>query len=323
MKLDINSIPEKIKDGKLTAREAVNQLAVFIVQNPAIFGLPKNDEDLISEVVMHFLEKSENSFEHFNPNYGSFFTYFFCYVKSVIITCSRKRMTRFTQDSHSINESILDYDSHNEAYSSIDFNEIGKGTVPYSIKKIPVEAFQLASKSEYYKIKKIDSSKNNLPKIREFSEHSTKIERIILILALKSSYYITDEQITRISEICRINENHLRDAIHLLNQDLIEKAERHISLVNRRNRAYYLKKKYENELSQIELNNINNLSYSKDKITKKYENQSNHLELFNELLKNGVINIRPTNKAVADIMGLCERQISYYLNKAKSLTIEE
>ena len=42
----------------------------------------------------------------------------------------------------------------------------------------------------------------------------------------------------------------------------------------------------------------------------------------NRAFENGLLYLRPTTKTVANLMGICERQVSYYINTAKK-EIEE
>lgn len=321
MKLNINEIPQNIKDGKITTQEAVNQLSVFIIQNPAVFGLQNEDEDITGEIVIKLLEKQDLIFKNFNPRYGTFFTYFFCFVKSLVLGCSRKKIANYTKDSHVLNESILNYETKTYAYANIDYEKLNQTKAPYSAKKADVKAFEVASSSPEYSITKYCPTKKSILTV-DNSCVKTKLERIILILALKSSYYITDEQIRKTSIICKIDEYTLRLAIEKLNKELEEKAERHSFVVNRRNRAYYLKKKYELQINKFDNYESDISEYSKFILDKKCKNQTNHWQMLNELLENGIINIRPTNKAVAEVIGLCERQISYYLKQAKELKLK-
>ena len=50
-------------------------------------------------------------------------------------------------------------------------------------------------------------------------------------------------------------------------------------------------------------------------LEKKYLKHTQLWISLNKKLKDGVINIRPTNKAIADVLGICERQVSYYIKK--------
>lgn len=326
MKLDVNLLQKEIHEGKISTKEGLRKLSVFILSNPAIFGLEK-DEDLLSDVVTRFLEKDDWLFLHFNPDYGSFFTYFFCYVKSIIVNCNRKKAVNYARDIHYYNESVINYEHTLNSYNQIDFNKVNTGHVPYKPVSIPPEAFKLACKSDDYKfIPYKEQQKKEISKLNLADKFKTmrspKIERLILVLALKSSYYLTEEQIEKISVICNIDISLLKDAVFILNKDLYEKVNRHQEMISRRNNAWYLKKKYENQITQIKDTTTSVTEYTKLKLEKKQLNQEKHWEMLNELLKNGFIYIRPTNKAISSIIGLCERQISYYLHRAKELKIE-
>lgn len=325
MKLDVNLIPEQIKSGTISEQQALHNLAVFILQNPGIFGLQLKDEDFLSEVVTRFLEKDRMVFENFNPDYGSFFTYFFCYMKSIIVNCNRSRAVTYTKENHYVHESILNYENTLEAYSKIDYEKIESPKIPFRYEKVSVEEFQLACKNETYQLTPVPVEiKNNKTPLGKKINQLTfpKLERLILVLALKSSYYLTDEQIVKISRMCNIDEYIFRDAIYSLNRTLEERIFKQRDFVQRRNHAYYLRKKYETQLENITNAAVPVSEYSVLKIERKYNTQNNHWLMLNELLENGIVTIRPTNKAIAEVMGLCERQISYYLSRAKKLELE-
>ena len=55
---------------------------------------------------------------------------------------------------------------------------------------------------------------------------------------------------------------------------------------------------------------------------RKYDKQTNTWKTLNQQLKKGIINIRPTNKAIAKALGMCERQISFYIKNAYLLGLK-
>ena len=82
-KLNLNLIPDMLQKKEVTRKEALNLLCEFILSDSPVFGLIKFDEDFISELILRILERGTVIFDSFNPNSGSFFTYFFKYVQSV------------------------------------------------------------------------------------------------------------------------------------------------------------------------------------------------------------------------------------------------
>ena len=54
---DINELYSLVSNGRLSEKEALNVLVVFISQNPVLFGLFGYDEDFRSELFLQILEK--------------------------------------------------------------------------------------------------------------------------------------------------------------------------------------------------------------------------------------------------------------------------
>ena len=52
-------------------------------------------------------------------------------------------------------------------------------------------------------------------------------------------------------------------------------------------------------------------------ILKKQKKHYKTWQTLNKKFSDGFLFLRPTNKTVADLLGICERQISYYINCAK------
>ena len=78
---ELNKLPELVEAGKMSQAYATHKLALYVKDNLSLFGLRKKNEDYISDIIVMLLEKSEQLFEQYNPQYGCFFTYFFCTFK--------------------------------------------------------------------------------------------------------------------------------------------------------------------------------------------------------------------------------------------------
>ena len=323
---ELNEIPERIKKGEISKSYAVHQLAMYLSKNPALFGLKTKDEDFKSEVILLFLEKGEKTIEMYDSNYGSFFTYFFCFVKSLTNSVTRTRAYMNVQDYHTITESITTYEQNQENYSRINYQDFEKPKVPYAYKPVSPEALQLACKTSQYNVqnfisKNDDESYNNLKEKLKLISPSMA-EKVLIILALKSAYYITDKQIKTIAEICNISSEQLFDTIQQIKQDLVAREINKNDLELRRNKAYYHHKKYRSRIKWTDENRDNFTEYERKALIDKYNKQTESWLKLNEQLKKGCINIRPTNKTIAKVLGLCERQISYYIKNANILGLE-
>lgn len=324
---ELNQIPERIKSGEISKGFAIQELAMYLSKNPTLFGLKKKDEDFKSEVILLLLEKGESTIELYDSNYGSFFTYFFCFVKSLTNAVTRKRASSNVKEYHSISECITGYEQNEENYSKIDYHDFERPKVPYAYKQISSEALQIAYKTNHYGISTFLSKTTDDDELAQLKEKLKLVspsmaERILLVLALKSAYYITDKQINTISQICSINSEQLFEIIQKLRQDLVTREIHKAQLELRRNKAYYHHKKYKNRL-EWEINNKDDVSdIEKSILISKYKKQTENWIKLNEKLKKGTINIRPTNKVIAEVLGICERQVSYYIKNANILGLE-
>lgn len=121
-----------------------------------------------------------------------------------------------------------------------------------------------------------------------------------------------------ISNYCKIPVNFLisiKENLSKENQEKIEKIEK---LKISRNKAYFMHRKYDIELSVLtEKSKENSLQYKK--IEKKSIRQT---ELWKEkvaALKSRKRMIVLTNKEIANIISINERTVSFYINKAKDV----
>lgn len=324
-KYDLNSIPELLNNNEISEEEAAQYMAVFIQENHKVFLLDSKEKDFISDVILYFLERAVPFIKKFDSSYGSFFNYFYCFIKSAKKTIKRKKHGKTLSDYHSLTESILGYSYKQEIWSKLDYKSTSltlKPKVPYRYNKIDVEAFQLACHSDEYKITKYtDKAEDENSQVAKLFEKFSpmKVKKILLVLALKSAWYIEDYQIRIISEICGLKYNILLDVIQSLKEELTVRLEHKKELEIRRNKAYYHRRTYSNLIQYLKDDND---YFSREKLKIVTHKYIRHTESWNNLnlsFRKGVINIRPTNKTVSEIMGICERQVSYYIRNVHEL----
>lgn len=321
-KLDLNLLPEQIKNGEITKQEALHKLAVFLQENSKIFLLKDFEKDLKTDVIIYLLEKGEKFLDKFDPSSGSFFNYFFCYIKSTVLSLKRKKKNMLHAEYHSVAESINTYQQKEDEWSKINYKISLVPKIPYNSKPVDIEAFQLACKSDKYRIKRyVENHQNEHYRLdtmlQKFSPIKTK--KILLVLALKSAYYITDEEIHLISEICGIDYELLLSVIQYIKEQLTMREANKKQLELRRNNAWFQHSKCRNILSYLKNDIDLNSSYKIRIFESKYRKHTYSLDQMNRRFKKGIINIRPTNKMVAQILGICERQVSYYIRNVANL----
>lgn len=293
---DLNELPHLIEIGKISRKEAVNTICSFICQNYKVFNLQKYDEDFRSELLIYFLEKGEKLFTNYNPELGDFFTFLYCYINSIVITKLRSKCLYNSKEKILLSEAITSLSE--KEYSNMLYSPaaISQPKVPYK------------------------SSITNIDELRKLFSHykSDNNDKKILVLAIKSSYYITDEQIKKICDLYKIDIDYFYQIIEYCKESINDKKERRLKMEQRRNYDYYHSKRYEHELEK--LHNSENKAGNfqlEQKILYKKNKHFNNWKKLNDKLENGCLYLRPTTKTLSDLLGICERQINYYINCAK------
>ena len=193
-----------------------------------MFGLQKFDEDFISDFIITFLDRGPASMAEYDISRGSFFSYLFCITRNYQTSLMKKAVVRNQIEYLKLSESISNYENKIDAYKNIRYDDFEKPKVPYSYKPISYKDFQIACKTDSYHIKKVINStesglsENIKEKLRDYSP--IMIQNIIMVLSLKSAYYLTDDQIEKISALLNIETS----SLHQIIQDVKLQMERRI-----------------------------------------------------------------------------------------------
>lgn len=290
----LNSIPDQINQGIITKEQAIKEVAAFICKNYKVFELQKYDDDFRSEIIVSFLEHGESFLNLFNPEIGDFFTFLYCYINSMISSKIRSCINKTTKEKVTIEESINSYQEKIENYTYTFYQLKDVPKVPYT--------YNQPSKEELIEFFKDLSSE--------------QIDKEILVLAMKSSFYLSDNQIKKVCKIYNLDEQKFYDVIIYLKNTIQKKTERRTKAEERRNYSYYHHLRCSKTLENID-NNFDEyhkreiIEYKKNIHYKNWKNLNNKFE-------DGYLFLRPTNKTIAELLGICERQVSYYINCAKN-----
>lgn len=304
-KLNLNLIPDMLQKNEVTREQALNLLCEFILSDSPVFGLIKFDEDFISELILRILERGTVIFDSFNPNSGSFFTYFFKYVQSVKFHLLKELSIRELKYKHVVElakEDLFISDSTTQYYPSKSMIKNKEDSVDELLNK------EVLYPKEFIKLMK---------------KHPRGYEKLLLILALKSSYSLTESYINIISSFCNIEKEKLQEIIDYLNDKIQNKLRRKRSLEEKRNSIYYYKKKYEHQINKLDEENKEENKYISESLNEKYNRKYEKLGKINKKLQTSTHFIKPTNKEIANALGLCERQVNYYIKAIKSLNEKE
>lgn len=301
--LNLNLIPSKIKNNEISQKDALNLLSEFLQENGPVFGLHKYDADFRSELTLMLLEKGNRIFDLYDENVATFFTYFYKFIQGLKLNLLKR--TTINQ----INESIALEQSKENYYNTINEHQIDED---YLFLSQPTNFLESLFTE--------DKINTNMELLKIIKMHPRGYEKFLLVLSLKNSYHLTEKYIQIISKSCNISKEKLYDLIDYLNSKINSKQKRRKILEEKRNNAYFRYKKSEKELSQItkEANALNTVQ--KEEIIERYKKTSSTLNQLNKKIFESTNYLKPTNKDISDALGLCERQVNYYVKAIKRLT---
>ena len=322
---EIETIPELVKSGKMNWEQVAKELVVFIMRNKPMFGLQKYDEDFISDFIIQFLVRGPDALAEYDITKGGFMSYLFCMIKNIITSLNKKAALNSRIEYHNVSESIANYQNKVDAYQNINYEEFECPKVPYTYKPVSYKDFQIACKTDSYHIKRIISSEESAFEAdikKKLKGYSPKmIQNIVIVLALKSSYYITDDQIEKISKLLNIDKTSIHEIIQELKTLMDSRISNKEKIEIRRNRAYYNHKTMRDQIKWNELNS-SEPQYENLKLNRKYEKNTRSWKNLNHQLEEGKILIRPTTKLIAKVLGISSRQVTYYQTTARKLGIK-
>ena len=293
---EINGIPFKIRQGLINEKEAVYEMCSFVNKNYPVFGIQLYDEDLRQDIMLDLMEKGSHILHMYNPELGDFFTYFYCFICTFINTRTKKHAADSVREQVNLSECILELEEKADKYNKIDYTSLELPKVPYSYKRIDPKDFRQA--------------------VQELSLDSN--EKKVIILALKSSYYLTDDQIKRICRMYNIRNESFYPLIQHCKNTLYSKMDKRHNFIKRRNYAYFHHKRCTSRISQMDENNLTyKLQCLKEEIEYKEKKHYKNWNKLNTSFEKGFLYLRPSTKTVANLMGICERQVNYYLHSAK------
>ena len=293
-------IAEDFFDGKISREGFINFLASEVHRFPNRFGLLKYDEDFRSEVIVLFLEGADKLLSRYQKNLGTFSGFLYAFVQGLILmkkrefaknTITYKTLVSITRSCVQNENTIENYENKNQVVEKFkNENEKNENVSREAQKKI---------------WKRIPKKNKNLYKISP---------KAALILALKSSYYLKDEAIEKVSSYCKLEKAEVNRMVAHLNEKLYRKIQHHTLLETRRDSAYYFRTKHFLEMKYYEDKQKECLV---EVAKKKYEIQNAHWEEKNRALRKNACRISVTNRQIAKTLGICERQVSYYIEHAK------
>lgn len=248
----------------------VEILIEFVYHTPALFG----SVDFVEDERSFFLLSVHNEIPKVIANYdegkGKFFTYFVSYVRLIAKGC-RRTMAK---------------------------NRARSASVEYCYHLDHPMVFDIREDEQEYSV---------APRSRPFKK---SVEKMLLVLALKNAYLITERQIVFISGITGFDRARLSDLVERIKTSLGAKAESRKKIVESRNQAFVHKTKCRIELERMTQGTPQYLA-----VQRQLKFHSNLLDRKNEALKTR-LRLMPSNRYIGELLGIPVRSVSRILDDA-------
>lgn len=310
MQIELDKIPEYIRNGKLSKQNASMEIFTILYTNPARFNLHTMDEDERSDFLVSMIPKFESYIDRYDQNQCPFGAYIFNIVSWIKTTWTKKQGLNKTNPL-TFQKTILDhYPVFTDEDTSLKYihslsPQLSENLLQLHEEKTPQlifrQIFDSGEKGKYV-FKK--------PEL-------TQSRRIALLLALKSAWYISDEQIEKISIFCGCPPQAISTTVEKLKENLENKAKSHERLCEMRDKAWYFICIYRNMLEKMEKDTEEYLD-----LKRKLNYQEHVWVVKNNMLKNCKSRISPTNTDVAEAVGIKPSRVSFYMGMAKKSNLD-
>ena len=296
-KENFDQLYNDVKNGRMSIRQGVELLAQFVCENKPLFKLQCYDDDFASEMILYFLERGEKVFDVYDPEKEDFFKFFFFFIKGLV------NIKRRVFAKKNLNE-LLIFEENVNTYCGKDkygIKDSYETHMMYSDEKSNYSPVSLSQLQKYFTDKK-----NNI------------IDKKILILSLKSCFYISEKQIKEICDYCNLDEDIFYASIQYCKSSVKEKLNKREKFIQRRNFSYYYHRKYSMQLQEYSVySNKMETIECKNRMLKLEKHHYQNWKKMNCKFEEGFMYLRPTNKTIAELLLISERQVSYYINCAK------
>lgn len=307
--INLNEIPKMMADGVIGEDDAVKEIAEHIYCFPNKFGISKYDEDFRSEIILRFLQIGKTMFDSYDKKYDNFMGYVFVVVRGIVMSLLRKKK-----------EDLLSAKiaSREESRLSVVYDTT-KYTPELSVAdNMPAYSAQPETEKPkhfiFHELK--DLSKIRPPKNVNRTVKENAIMKTALVLALKSSYFMSDNHISRVSDYCGVDKKSLENLLSKVKKTMSGRVNTFEKLQMQRDNSYYYHRKYAAMIDAM-TKDAGNDGKRLERLEKQYEKQTASWKSRNDKLQKIGYHVSPTNKAVARELGVCERQVSYYMTLAK------
>lgn len=306
---NVEQIAQDVADGVLTEDDGARKLMETIFTHKTLFGLYSLDEDQFLDFLIYEFPKFKAIFSHYDKKCGTFFSFLLGSIRSAFRTW-KKRMVRNSLISKSFSasdelvyeESLNRYTLPEEALIMQERNDtVGEVCSPDDV----------TTTGPFHRNDGTISTRYKSPSIERRRIDCLR-KKAMLILALKSSFYLDDSLVHKVSGATSCDEEELIAMRDRILKTLRSKISRRNACLRCRDNAFYFHRKY-----LLECNSLDSGTVWSEYIHQKYAKQTKTWREKNRRLSRKSYTLSATNCAVAKELGMSPRHIFYIIKQAR------
>lgn len=273
---------------KKDKEETCKKLIELIFLKKRELGLSTIDEDNFQDFLIYEMKKLPKVLDSYKENCGKFSSYIYGSLQMAYFYWTKKKKRTYET------QNFVSYCGQ-EYYESqhLNYKEYEKETEE-----------KLISKEEEDIYSKRFLERQKLKKEEKF------LNEALIILCLKSCYYIESETIKKIANFTGTEQKQLETWIDEAKQEITKRKKNMEQIQQRRDNAYYYKNKY-----LLHKNSLGTSNEWYELINKKFIKQSNRWNLTVKHMMKKNKYLSPTNISIGKILNKNERHIAYVLKK--------
>ena len=310
MKDEIEKIYQSITDGKISKDDGCKKITEIIFNHKRDFNLTRLTEDEFQDFLIFMLGKLDDVMKKYDKDQGCFFNFLYGSIK---FAYSYWNLKNYRERQNSYFRNYMNYEIlENETCVQEDLFNNEQEVIENQIDKNNKSTRELE-----------DDNKNCFTILHSairFNRNSKPDEQYvntILIIMLKSCFFLTDDLIERISEFTKIDIDTLNEYIKSAKKNIQKKEKRYNEYLARRDKLYYCSNK--TMVKKIFLNDKNLNTSVTDLIYKKYKGKwKYYINKSNEFYKS----ITPSNRVISEILNIEERKVSYIIRKIRTAVMD-
>lgn len=299
--LDLNKIPSLVESGELSERQALNKIAVFIYTNLPLFQLHRYDNDFREDVIADFLEGGSHFLGKYNPKIGTFFPFLYSHITRLIQKKVKSKARLMVLDACSIQDQQTEALFDSEKYGVFTPVFLAENKAPYSAKRIRAEDLKKGIEKPLM----------------------TRKQKIIFIVLLKYIFFIDEDSLYEICNEYSLNYDLVIQYAEICKKSLNHKIEQIREKEYSRNNSYFFHKNYKSRLNYVSEDVKDEDDVKSQSINRKLNMHTKVWKSKNFDLQKRAGHLVTSNKVIAKLMNICERQVRYYIEVAWKLNQKE